>query len=121
MGGRTIPLGRAGGLASSGPEVLHQAKGYVLAKAGRTSEARIVLEALTARARERYVPMYTVAIVHAGLGDRDALFAALEAAYAAHDVHLVFLPVDAKWDPYRTDPRFTSLLARCGFMQQRGS
>lgn len=94
-------------------------RGYVLGKAGRTSEARIVLEALTTRARERYVPMYAIAIVHAGLGDRDALFASLEAAYAAHDVHLVFLPVDPKWDPYRADPRFTSLLERCGFMRQR--
>jgi hypothetical protein len=37
----------------------------------------------------------------------------------ARDVHLVFLPVDAKWDAYRDDPRFEALLARCGFM--RGS
>jgi DNA-binding winged helix-turn-helix (wHTH) protein/TolB-like protein/tetratricopeptide (TPR) repeat protein len=94
-------------------------RGYVLGKAGRTSEARVALEALTTRARERYVPMYAIATVHAGLGNRDALFASLEAAYAAHDVHLVFLPVDPQWDPYRTDPRFTALLERCGFMRQR--
>jgi len=23
--------------------------------------------------------------------------------------------VDMRWDPYRSDPRFVSLLARCGF------
>jgi hypothetical protein len=31
------------------------------------------------------------------------------------DVHLIFLTVDPKWDPYRGDPRFEALLARCGF------
>jgi hypothetical protein len=27
----------------------------------------------------------------------------------------MYLPVDMKWDPYRNDARFTSLLVRCGF------
>ena len=27
----------------------------------------------------------------------------------------MYLTVDAKWDPYRADPRFQALLARCGF------
>ena len=27
----------------------------------------------------------------------------LERAYEAHNVHLVFLPVDAKWDPYQQE------------------
>ena len=39
----------------------------------------------------------------------------LDKAYAARDVHLIFLPVDPKWDPYRGDSRFEALLARCGF------
>lgn len=92
-------------------------RGYVLGKAGRTSEARVVLEELVTRARERYVPMYAIALVRAGLGDREGVFEALDAAYAARDVHLVFLPVDPKWDEYRTDLRFTALLERCGFIQ----
>ena len=54
-------------------------------------------------------------LVHAGLGEPDAVFAWLERALAKHDVHLVFLPVDSKWDPYRDDPRFQTLLKRCGF------
>ncbi|MGH8639897.1 MAG: winged helix-turn-helix domain-containing protein, partial [Burkholderiales bacterium] len=28
--------------------------------------------------------------------------------------HLVFLPVDSKWDAFRTDPRFVNLMERCG-------
>jgi TolB-like protein/DNA-binding winged helix-turn-helix (wHTH) protein/Flp pilus assembly protein TadD len=90
-------------------------RGFVLAKAGRGAEAREVLKTLHAVARERYVPSYAVALVHAGLGERDAVFEWLDRAYAARDVHLIFLPVDAKWDEYRQDPRFVALLSRCGF------
>jgi hypothetical protein len=39
----------------------------------------------------------------------------LAKAYDARDVHLIYLPVDPKWDPYRADPRFQALLTRCGF------
>ena len=90
-------------------------RGHVLARMGRTAAAREVVAALTHPSPARYVPPYAAALVYAGLGDREATFAALEQAYAARDVHLMYLPVDMKWDPYRTDPRFVSLLARCGF------
>jgi tetratricopeptide (TPR) repeat protein len=89
--------------------------GYILGRSGRTAEARDLLRALETAARQRYVPPYAFALVHAGLGDADAVFEWLERAYAARDVHLMFLTVDAKWDRYRTDPRFADLLARCGF------
>ena len=90
-------------------------KGYCLAKARRVTDARDVLNALEALSRERYVPPYAIALVHAGLDERDAVFTWLDRAYEADDVHLLFLTVDAKWDPYRTDPRFLALLERCGF------
>jgi len=90
-------------------------RGYVLARMGRTVAAQEVVAALTHPAPDRYVPPYAAALVYAGLGDRAATFAALERAYAARDVHLMYLPVDMKWDPYRTDPRFIDLLARCRF------
>jgi hypothetical protein len=41
--------------------------------------------------------------------------ASLDRAYEARDVHLVFLPVDPRWDAYRSDPRFGALVERCGF------
>jgi TolB-like protein/DNA-binding winged helix-turn-helix (wHTH) protein/Flp pilus assembly protein TadD len=90
-------------------------RGHLLAKMGRVNEAREVLRTLQAVSRERYVPPYAMALVHAGLGDREAVFAALDRAYEARDVHLIFLPVDPKWDAYRADPRFAAVLARCGF------
>jgi TolB-like protein/DNA-binding winged helix-turn-helix (wHTH) protein len=90
-------------------------RGYVLAKTGRIAEAREVLRTLEAVARERYMPPYAIALVHAGLGEREAMFDWLDKAYVARDVHLIFLPVDPKWDPYRTDARFQALVTRCGF------
>jgi TolB-like protein/Flp pilus assembly protein TadD len=90
-------------------------RGYVLASVGRRSEAREVLSTLEAISRERYVPPYAIALVHAGLGEADSAFQWLERAYEARDVHLIELPVSARWDPFRADPRFRSLLDRCGF------
>jgi tetratricopeptide (TPR) repeat protein len=90
-------------------------RGYILARAGMTEAAREVLSTLEAVGRERYVPPYALALVHAGLGQLDEMLAWLQRAYEARDVHLVFLPVDAKWDAVREDPRFQAILARCGF------
>jgi hypothetical protein len=78
-----------------------------------------VLNTLEALSHERYVPPYAMALVHAGLTQVDAAFERLERAYEAHDVHLMFLPVDPKWDSFRTDARFRSLLSRCDFQRTR--
>ena len=91
------------------------ARGYLLGKAGRRDEAREILRSLEEMSRDRYVPPYALALVHAGLGEREKALDMLEKAYAVRDVHLMFLPVDSKWDSFRADPRFVSLLARCGF------
>src|SRR5262245_8458703 len=90
-------------------------RGYILARAGRPVVARRVLRTLQHDREGHYVPPYALALVHAGLGDRDAVFNWLGKAYADRDAHLILLGDEAKWDPYRTDPRFTELLARCGF------
>jgi TolB-like protein/DNA-binding winged helix-turn-helix (wHTH) protein/Flp pilus assembly protein TadD len=90
-------------------------RGYILGKTGRTAEAKEVLRRLEAAAQQRYVPPTSFAMVHGALGDEEAMFDWLDQAVEARDVHLIFLPVDAKWDRYRSDPRFTALLARCAF------
>lgn len=90
-------------------------RGNLLAKSGRVDEARKVLAALEAASRTTYVPPSAMALVTAGLNDVDDTFAWLERAYAARDSHLIFLTVGPKWDPFRKDPRFQALIARCGF------
>src|SRR5688572_8023632 len=57
-------------------------RGYLLAKTGRADEAREVLNALRTAAQRRYIPPYAFALIHAGLGETDAVFEWLERAYA---------------------------------------
>ena len=102
---------------SSGNTKTMAFRGHVLARMGRAAEARDILRTLESLSRERYVPPYTIALVHAGLRDRDGALASLGRAFEARDVHLVFLPVDPRWDDYRSDPRFTVLVERCGFAE----
>jgi DNA-binding winged helix-turn-helix (wHTH) protein/tetratricopeptide (TPR) repeat protein len=94
-------------------------RGYLFAKLGRVNEAREVLNTLEAMARERYIPPYAMALVHAGLGEREKALEWLERAVAVRDVHMCFPPIDPKWDVFRSDPQFQALLKRCGFSESR--
>jgi tetratricopeptide (TPR) repeat protein len=96
-------------------------KGYLLARLGKLKDAREVLGMLEEVSRIRYVPPYAMALVQAGLNEQETVFEWLERAYAVRDVHLVFLTVDPKWDPYRAEPRFGALLERCGFTRTAGT
>ncbi len=89
-------------------------KGYALARLGATDAARALLADSEAGAA-RYIPPVTPAMIHVGLGDNDAAFAALDRAVSVNDVNLAFLPQDAKWDGIRAMPRFARLMERCGF------
>ena len=102
--------------ALSGNSKMLSLRGYILAKSGRTKQAEEALRTLKSMKRERYVPSGAVALVYAGLGQRDSVFEWLERAYAERDVHLVTL-FDPKWDPFREDPRFRALIKRCDFMR----
>lgn len=113
-----VALQKAGQFSGGNSKVI-ALRGYVYAKLGRTQEALDVLTTLEALSHERYIPPYAMALVHAGLNQRDAAFEWLERAYEAHDVHLLFLPVDPKWDALRTDARFLALLSRCDFQRTR--
>jgi len=94
-------------------------QGYLMGRTGHAAEARALIRSLESQVARTYAPPYAVALVHAGLDDRDRAFHWLERAYAVRDVHLIFLTVDPKWDPFRADPRFAAILARCGFMPTR--
>jgi len=106
-----------GGTTSGGNSKIVALRGYLHARQGREAEARQVLDTLVALGRERYVPPCAIALVHAGLGDIDGAACAIERAYEARDVHLIFLPVDEKWDEARADPRIAAVLRRCEFTQ----
>jgi tetratricopeptide (TPR) repeat protein len=85
---------------------------YLLATRGRLGEARDILTALERLFRDRYVPPYAMALVCAGLNEDARVFEWLEHALAVRDVHLIYVLVDPKWDPFRKDERFQELLRR---------
>ena len=89
--------------------------GYALAKSGKRTEARAVLEGLLKLSTEGYVPPYFVALIYNGLGERDEALAWLERGFEQRDPFVTFLKVEPKWNNLRDDPRFQDLLRRVGF------
>jgi hypothetical protein len=53
-------------------------------------------------------------LVYAGLGQSDQALSWLERACDEHSGHVVFLKVEAEWDPLRQDPRFADFAQRIG-------
>lgn len=109
-------LGSAGRLSGGNSKVVGL-RGYLFARNGKPAEAREVLRTLQAIGRERYVPPCASALIHAGLDETDAAFQRLDEAFESRDVHLLFLPVDPKWDSLRNDPRYVALIQRCDFFR----
>ena len=102
--------------SSGGNMVALSLKGYVLAKSGRHAEAEQIVHGLVEAGKNRYVPPSYVALVYAGLNNREAALEWLDKGYEARDVHMVFLTIDPKWDDLRSNPRFQELLKRCHFV-----
>jgi TolB-like protein/Flp pilus assembly protein TadD len=91
--------------------------GNAYARAGEAAAARKCISELQKRVKSAGVGRYEIALIYAGLGDKDSAFTWLEDAYHAHDVGLVYLKVDPCLDPLRSDPRFDDLLRRVGLAQ----
>ena len=88
--------------------------GYGYALSGNREEALRIRTMLIERSKQRYVPSYLIALVHAGLNDKDGAFEWMEKAYAERSMYLVYLAVEPALDPLRSDPRFGQLLRRMG-------
>lgn len=83
--------------------------GFAYARLGHRQKALGLARDLESRGDQTY---YAIAVVHAGLGDRDRAIVWLERAYAHHSPSLPYLRVDPRLDDLRTDSRFDSLLRR---------
>jgi TolB-like protein/DNA-binding winged helix-turn-helix (wHTH) protein len=90
--------------------------GHALGVAGRRDEALAVLEGLRQLSSTRYVSPYSVALVHAGLGDRDQAFAWLDKAYAERSDYMPYLKLEPMLDSLRSDSRFDALVRRVGLL-----
>jgi TolB-like protein/DNA-binding winged helix-turn-helix (wHTH) protein/Tfp pilus assembly protein PilF len=88
--------------------------GHALAVAGRRAEALAILEGLGHLSATRYVSPYSVALVHAGLGNRDQALAWLDNAYAERSDYMPYLRLEPMLDGLRSDHRFAALVRRVG-------
>jgi Tfp pilus assembly protein PilF len=64
--------------------------------------------------RSRYLPPFHIALAYAGLGDADEAFAALEKATVDGDPALAFIAAEPRFEPLRSDPRYTRLVDLLG-------
>jgi tetratricopeptide (TPR) repeat protein len=93
--------------------------GNAYARQGRTAEARAILPKLREYIDKEGVGRYEIAIIYAGLGDKESAFKWLEQAYQARDKGMTYLKIDPCVDPLRSDPRFASLIQRVGFPDEQ--
>jgi DNA-binding winged helix-turn-helix (wHTH) protein/TolB-like protein/Tfp pilus assembly protein PilF len=100
----------------SGNDPYYEASlGHAYGASGNLSQAQKVLHELLARSSQRYVPPYSVALVYAGMGDRDQAFQWLEKAYEDRSTSMVFLRTDPELASLRSDHRFAQLSSRINF------
>ena len=104
---------RAAELSERDPVVL-SSLAHALAVSGEAREARALLEELRQLEERRYVPPYGLALVHAGLGERDEAYRRLWKAFELREPNLLWLGVNPRFDPLRPDAEFKELLRRVG-------
>jgi eukaryotic-like serine/threonine-protein kinase len=87
---------------------------YAYGVSDQRNEAEKIYQELIEESKRQFVSPYNFALVHIGLGDTDAAFAALNQAFEGREDALVSLKVNPRFDPIRTDCRFQTLLKRIG-------
>jgi len=106
---KTIPL-----MGNSEWTLVRGGLGHIHAVLGKKSEALAVLDELKQLSAQKYVPPTSIALIYAGLGDKDRAFAWLEKGYEERSFQMQWLNVEPRWDSLRSDPRFADLMRRIG-------
>jgi tetratricopeptide (TPR) repeat protein len=109
-----ITEGEKGVKLSGGSPMMRAALAHTLGAAGRTKEARQILDDLTELAKQKYVAPYFFAGIHIGLGENHRAIEYLEKSYEEHCHWLIYPHIDPSMDGLRNNPRFHDLLRRVG-------
>ena len=89
--------------------------GFLYGQWGKPEKAQAILDEFAALAREgKYASSYGVAVVYAGLKDKERILALLDQAYVERSHWLVWLNNDPRWDAFRSEPRFRELVRKVG-------
>ena len=76
--------------------------------------AKVELKYLQELAKDRYVPPFDLARLHALIGNREQALTGLEQEIDGGSVGLMLLKADQAWDSVRADPRFAAIVRRVG-------
>jgi tetratricopeptide (TPR) repeat protein len=95
--------------------------GNALARAGRSQEARKILDEMDTFAQGSYVSSFSRSMIHLGLGERDKALDALEAGLEERAYTMSYIAVHPICDALRNEPRFASILERMGLADVPGA
>jgi TolB-like protein/Flp pilus assembly protein TadD/transcriptional regulator with XRE-family HTH domain len=84
--------------------------GYAFA--GKRAQAENLLNELLESPEDKYIPPVSIALIYAGLDNKELAFQWLEKAYRERDIRLLSLKISPSFDSLRSDPRFASLLKK---------
>lgn len=92
--------------------------GYAYGASGEREKALQIIEELKKLSRERYVSSFSLAVVHAGLGEKEEAVARLEEAFRERSDTMAVLGVYPLLDNLRANPRFVKLAERVGISRR---
>jgi tetratricopeptide (TPR) repeat protein len=107
-------LNRAIKLSNARP-IIVTALGGVYVKCGRREDAKSVLNNLKEREKEEGISPFYGALLNAALGNMEPAMDALYQAYDEHFGLIVYINVEPRLDPFRSEPRFKQLLKKMNF------
>jgi tetratricopeptide (TPR) repeat protein len=107
-----IAEGEKGVKLSGGSPLMRAALAHTYGAAGRTKEARQMLDELTSLGKQKYIAPYFFAGIHIGLGEHERALDYLEKAYEEHSHWLIYLHMDPSMDDLRNHSRFQVLMQR---------
>lgn len=89
------------------------ALGHLYAQTGRSDDAHAIIQRLLEPGGQCAAP-HTLAVIYAGLGDKDRAFAALDASFENRIELVAWIKVDPRFANIRDDSRFNQFLQRVG-------
>jgi len=109
-------LQKAVSISHDSPQMLG-ALGHAYGVSGNRPAAQKILVQMLEESKNQYVSPFYVALVYAGLQEKENALDWLERAFQDRSNAMVFLKVDPELDGLRSLPRFQSLLAQLGLPQ----
>jgi hypothetical protein len=88
--------------------------GHAYGRAGRTGEARQIIEKLKGISASGSSASWEIALVNLGLGDLDQAFVWFERAAESRDLDPRYLKSDPLYGDVVKDPRYAALLKKFG-------